>query len=75
MSSLSKHAYLIVAHKDDFCFRTLLRILDDPRNDIFIHMDKKNRSYDEVEIVNSIKNSTVYHVKRTKVTWGGLQLG
>lgn len=33
-----KHAYLVMAHKDDETLRTLLRTLDDPRNDIFIHM-------------------------------------
>lgn len=30
-----KHAYLVMAHKDDETLRTLLRTLDDPRNDIF----------------------------------------
>ena len=44
-----RQAYLIVAHKDDFVFRTLLRMLDDVRNDIFIHMDIKNKSYHQEE--------------------------
>ena len=74
MNLLSKQAYLIMAHKDDFCFRTLLRLLDDPRNDIFIHMDKKNRSYDETTISEYIKKSKVYHVNRTNVTWGGYSM-
>lgn len=44
-----KHAYLVMAHKDDETLRTLLRTLDDPRNDIFIHMDAKNTGWDEKE--------------------------
>lgn len=36
-----KQAYLIIAHKDDLTFRTLISMLDNENNDIFIHMDKK----------------------------------
>lgn len=34
------HAYLIEAHKDNYGFLKLLKLLDDERNYIFIHMDK-----------------------------------
>lgn len=47
MDSDFRQAYLIMAHKDDLVFRTLLRMIDDPRNDIFVHMDVKNKEYDE----------------------------
>ena len=43
----NKHAFLVMAHKDDATFRTLLRLLDDARNDIFVHMDAKNAAWDE----------------------------
>lgn len=33
-----KQAYLIIAHKDDLTFRTLISMLDNENNDIFIHM-------------------------------------
>ena len=46
-------------------------MLDDPRNDIFIHMDSKNQSYNEDEITRYVGNSNVYHTQRTSVTWGG----
>lgn len=42
-----KQAYLIIAHKDDLVFNTLLKMLDHSKNDIFIHMDIKNNQYDE----------------------------
>ena len=38
-----KQAYLIIAHKDDLTFRTLISMLDNENNDIFIHMDKKSK--------------------------------
>ena len=66
-----KHAYLILAHKNDVCFRTLLQLLDDSRNDIFIHMDKKCPDYDPSSTEKSIHYSRVYHIERTSVTWGG----
>ena len=65
-----KQAYLIMAHKDDFVFRTLLRMLDDSRNDIFIHMDAKNKDYDLIPIkpnnINLI-NSTIDDIPERSV--------
>lgn len=69
-----KHAYLIIAHKVDETFRTLLRMLDDEKNDIFIHMDKKNRGYDNIQTEKICKSSKVYHTKRINVHWGGYSL-
>lgn len=68
----NKHAFLVIAHKDDLCFRTLLEMIDDCRNDIFIHMDSKCKDYNPLRIVNSIKHSSVYHIDRQSVTWGGV---
>ncbi len=38
---MGKHAYLIMAHNQWECLFELLKALDDPRNDIFLHIDKK----------------------------------
>lgn len=74
MSINSKHAYLILAHRDDVCFRTLLAMLDDIRNDIFIHMDKKCSEYKEQVIAASLNHSKVYHVDRLNIAWGGVKM-
>lgn len=66
-----KHAYLIMAHKDDYTFRTLLHMLDDPRNDIFIHMDVKNRQFDRNDVIDSLSYSKCFFTRRTNVVWGG----
>ena len=68
---MKKHAYLVIAHKDDLTFRTLLQMLDDVRNDIYIHMDSKNTNYDCSRTEKMLHHSSVYHVARTGVTWGG----
>lgn len=68
---MEKHAYLVIAHKYDDTFRTLIRMLDDPRNDIFIHFDIKNKEYDPDALAATVKHSYVYHTKRTDIQWGG----
>ena len=37
----NRHAYLIMAHNEWELLNTLLSLIDDPRNDIFLHIDKK----------------------------------
>lgn len=36
-----KHAYLILAHNEFGLLQTLVFCLDDPRNDIYVHIDRK----------------------------------
>ena len=67
----SKQAYLIIAHKADTVFRTLIQMLDHPKNDIFIHMDAKTKSYNPADTEALVKHSRVIHAPRVKVTWGG----
>ena len=69
-----KQAYLIIAHKDDLTFRTLISMLDYKNNDIFIHMDKKNKTYDSKGIESLGKHAKIYHTCRTNVEWGGYSL-
>jgi len=38
---MNKHAYLIIAYHQWDLLKVLIRMLDDERNDIFIHIDKK----------------------------------
>lgn len=68
---MGKHAFLIMAHRDDLSFRSLIQQLDDDNSDIFIHMDEKNTEYNSSDINKLIEKSNIYHVKRTNVTWGG----
>lgn len=65
-----KHAFLIMAHKVDKNFLTLLNLIDHPRVDIFIHMDSKNNEYSIEQVEREIKKSRVFHTERTNVSWG-----
>lgn len=39
--NIKRHGYCIIAHADPYCLQTLLSLIDDKRNDIFILYDKK----------------------------------
>lgn len=66
-----KHAYLIVAHSNFKILKLLLKLLDDDRNDIFIHIDKKVGSVDFEAYKNICKASSVYYTPdRIDVAWG-----
>lgn len=38
-----KHAFLIYAHEDPFVLHILLNLLDDERNEIFLHIDPRQQ--------------------------------
>lgn len=65
-----RFAYLIIAHNEPQLFRTLVRLLDDPRNDIFVHVDKRADigSFKQVET----KYSGLYFIDSQVVNWGGV---
>ena len=37
---MKKHAYLIMAHNNPYILKKLLNLIDDKRNDIYLHIDK-----------------------------------
>lgn len=66
-----KFAYLLMVHKWDETLKTLLKLLDDPRNDLFIHVDKKCKEF-PFEIAKAVpKYSRCIFTERLRVTWGG----
>ncbi|MDR2930470.1 MAG: beta-1,6-N-acetylglucosaminyltransferase [Propionibacteriaceae bacterium] len=70
-SAMDRQAFLILAHKDDEVFWTLIDMLDYPGNDLFVHMDVKNRRYLESAISRAVRWARVFHTQRTNVRWGG----
>lgn len=66
-----KHAYLIMAHNQFDLLEKQLILLDDIRNDIYLHIDKKVKDFDFLYFKNLIKKSTVFFVNRIDVHWGG----
>ena len=71
MKEIDKHAYLIMCHNNFNHLCKLLTELDDIRNDIYIHIDKKTSEYSKSSIEKSVKKSKLCFVKRISVEWGG----
>jgi len=67
---MDRHAYLIQAHSQFGLLELLLQMLDDERNDIFIHIDKRSDAPLE-RLKNACSRSKVVFVPRIEVRWGG----
>ncbi len=65
----NRHAYLIMAHDNPSQLSKLIHLLDDERNDIFVHIDKKNESF-PMEIFDSlVQKSFLKVITRKKCLW------
>lgn len=68
-----RHAYLIIAHSNFGVLTTLLKLLDDDRNDIYLHLDKKVfvSSKMKQQLMSMVNNSSMYILdERINVHWG-----
>lgn len=68
---MKKHAYLIMAHTQPELLKALLRLLDDERNDIYLHIDKKAEYFPAEELKREVQNARLVLTERTDVRWGG----
>lgn len=65
-----KFAYLIIAHNEPVIFDRLVHLLDDERNDIFVHVDSRS----DISLFTGVKPSKakIYFMpRRRSVYWGG----
>ena len=63
-----RHAYLIMAHNEWELLNTLLSLIDDPRNDIFLHIDKKVKTLPQ--LYQPRHSRLILTPKRYDVRWG-----
>lgn len=70
---MEKHAYLIMAHTDFKTLIALLSCIDDERNDIYLHIDKKSKQIPWKEIKASIGKAKLYILKSESIRWGSYQ--
>lgn len=66
---IQRHAYLIMAHKVDHVLMTLLKMIDNNYNDVYIHFDLKSKGNLNV-LKGVLEHSPLVFVKRVKVYWG-----
>lgn len=66
-----RHAYLIETHNNFEILKYLVKTIDDERNDIYIHMDKKAQGFVPDNINREVKKSAIYYIEPLNVHWGG----
>lgn len=70
-----KHAFLIIAHNEYPILEVLLSMLDDERNDIYLHIDKRAVAlYQKIKGFKTRKAGFYLIEKSIKVYWGDISL-
>lgn len=64
-----KHAYLVMAHNNFDQLKTMISLIDDGRNDIYLHIDKKATDFSPESI--KVEHANLFFVDPISVTWGG----
>lgn len=65
--SKTRHAYLIIAHHEFEVLQKLIEALDDDRNDIYLHIDKKVKN---LPVLHSKAARLIIIKNRVDVRWG-----
>lgn len=75
-SKNNRHAILIIANGNLETLFYNIKILDNERIDLFIHLDKKNDRLDELKkfVSINIKKSKVYFLEQKDLRWGDFSL-
>lgn len=70
----NRHAYLIMAQDNPSQLSKLIHLLDDERNDIFVHIDKKSEAFPMEIFTSLVKKSTLNIIDRKKCLWAEFSL-
>ena len=71
---MKRHAYLIIAHNQWDLLFILMHLIDDERNDIYLHIDKKAKDVPLEELRSCTKLSRITIVDRIPVYRGTYSL-
>lgn len=67
---MARHAYLITAYDDFYTLSRLVRLLDDPRNGIYVHIDRKSPTFSEAAFLSDNGTGRLVLAPRRRVDWG-----
>lgn len=67
---IKKHAYLIIAHDNFDILEKQFKLLDDERNDLYVHIDAKCQNFDFDYYKNLISKGTITFIPSIDVKWG-----
>ena len=56
---MGRHAYLITAYDDYYLLDCLIELLIDPRNDTYVHVDKKSTDFDEGKFLSRWRDASL----------------
>ena len=66
------HAFLIMVHDNSYVFFQNLKLIDSPKTDIYIHVDKKFKDFNYEVARDTVEYSNVCFINnRINVNWGG----
>ena len=65
-----QHAFLIIAHNDFGVLQKLVALLDNPLNNIYVHIDKKTKDFKRDELYNCVQYSKLKIYSEYSVAWG-----
>lgn len=68
---MKKHAYLIMVLNNFVLLAKLLTLLDDERNDIYLHVDKKAVEWNPETVNSLLRYASITQIERYDVAWGG----
>ncbi|MGN1157721.1 MAG: beta-1,6-N-acetylglucosaminyltransferase [Agathobacter sp.] len=69
-----RHAFLIIAHNNWWQLKRLIHLLDAENHDIYIHIDKKSKEFNERDFDNVARYSEVAFWREYEVFWGSFSL-
>jgi len=69
-TNAGRHAYLIAAHNKPAQLITLLTLLNDACNDIYLHLDAKATCFSEDALRAAAPKSRMFFVERRDARWG-----
>lgn len=70
----NRHAYLFLVSKNSYVLEKTLLLIDDERNDIYIHVDKKCKDWDYDKYSSCVNNAGLYYTERTECNWAAFSL-
>lgn len=65
-----KHAFLIIAYNNWRQLKSLISLLDDSRNSIFVHIDAKSDDFDQDDFCGVAQRASLHFVPRIKSFMG-----
>lgn len=74
MTGSERHAFLVLAHRDQQLLEVLLSLLDHSANDIYLHVDRRSTSLDLDRLGGLVRRADLVCIRRRPVHWGAFSM-